>query len=85
MNIFRKIKNEIEYYIIKIYKYFKVKLYLDPKLKKLYWEHRNDKDEFNKSLDIQLWYCLYLTKKQLKKYLSDLAHRREILHNSTFV
>ena len=81
MILFRKIKMELHYWCIQIFRYFKVKLYLNPKLSRLYQEHINDKDEFNKSLDMQTWYAINLSPKQLKKYLKDLSIRRENAHN----
>jgi len=57
-----------------------VKLYLKWKLDLLYKKFKNSNDEFNESLNIQMWYCLHLTKEDFKLYLKDLAARRQFMH-----
>ena len=38
------------------------------------------KDEFHKSLDLDVFAMMEMDKKQMKKYIEDIAHRRHTAH-----
>ena len=91
MNTFKdtimKIVDYIIYVIMVIVDYIiyvtYVKIFLKCKLLLLYKKFEKSEDEFNKSLDVQVWYCIHLHKPDFEKYMLNLISRREILHKRT--